>query len=930
MSSLDYLDLCRLCLVKDRVGISIFEDDGDVRQVFLKIASCLPVKVSREDKLPKKICDDCMYKLELFYQFWNTTANAEKQLLQWLDDVDMQDKQGYVTEVLNSSIMKQEQQASENRLDESVMQVSHQNNMGMGMMDNMGLGMPIIISTTNQPMTSVPMDTSGSSVQTIQAVPGTSTQSTHDQISQNQSANVGHHEVDEDSDEDEENESDDECDADDGLPVKEENEEDPNNRTVEPTTFVNVSLPCDEAGPSGLQQQKITEMPEMAMPQVASADNKTGKLTRWHNYYKSLKSKIQHNDHSTPVNRFPRLGNSNLHSKSVENKNSIEVNGKLGEKSKETPDSFCENPNTLETIEISDIEEFDPVSPSSIYFENENVSNYFEQINAEEFTLNRENSFKKRNETSEIEEIDIEGFDSNSKILSNNQNVVSKGENEKEKEKKEEEEEKEVDIEEFDPKRNFSRNQNTSESEEIDIEGFDSLSNSNDDSSAKKKSSDSVEIDIEGDDSFFTDSDKSSTFIKSKNKNTKKIDKIVNKNFSNNLSNDSEDIDIEEYNSPTTLIESPKNIYKTRLKSKNHNGKTSNNSSDLSKMEHDQNTPRIKRRRRKRRILRNNSQCKRNIAKEFSPQKQEFENDVTSRNSPPENNSIERNLRSRKFAHEKNISREIYPQKYNSLKLQKARKRLKNTSSDDSENSRESNSNILKSKQIRKRVKNNSETSEDVLEGKEIEKKEKNNFPCTCKNSALNSSGKDSSKKKETKKPDGNLNEIESNILKSKEMEKSGKNNSPGVSSSKDCLKQNEDKKSRTNETITFEPNSEEISKLKQTIEEQKNTEKGKEINSLDSSSKEKETTKVDILIKEYSRPTKKYVQTFIKVTKKSLQIEVNNNFNSTGTSNLNNKSETTDNNDAYKDINDNENCDSKELSLLIKKENFYQESSEK
>lgn len=57
--------------------------------------------------------------------------------------------------------------------------------------------------------------------------------------------------------------------------MKEENEEDPNNRTVEPTTFVNVSLPCDEAGPSGLQQQKITEMPEMAMPQVVSAD-KTG------------------------------------------------------------------------------------------------------------------------------------------------------------------------------------------------------------------------------------------------------------------------------------------------------------------------------------------------------------------------------------------------------------------------------------------------------------------------------------------------------------------------------------------------------------------------------------------------------------------------------------------------------------------------------
>lgn len=46
MSSLDYLDLCRLCLVKDRVSVPIFEDEGDVRQIFLKITACLPVKVS--------------------------------------------------------------------------------------------------------------------------------------------------------------------------------------------------------------------------------------------------------------------------------------------------------------------------------------------------------------------------------------------------------------------------------------------------------------------------------------------------------------------------------------------------------------------------------------------------------------------------------------------------------------------------------------------------------------------------------------------------------------------------------------------------------------------------------------------------------------------------------------------------------------------
>lgn len=61
-----------------------------------------------------------------------------------------------------------------------------------------------------------------------------------------------------------------------GLPVKEESEEDPNSgRTIEPTTFVNVSLACDEAGPSGLQQQKIGEMPEMVMP-TTDGDPKSG------------------------------------------------------------------------------------------------------------------------------------------------------------------------------------------------------------------------------------------------------------------------------------------------------------------------------------------------------------------------------------------------------------------------------------------------------------------------------------------------------------------------------------------------------------------------------------------------------------------------------------------------------------------------------
>lgn len=45
-TSLDCLELCRLCLVKEHVTVPIFKDGNDVQQIFLKIAACLPVKVS--------------------------------------------------------------------------------------------------------------------------------------------------------------------------------------------------------------------------------------------------------------------------------------------------------------------------------------------------------------------------------------------------------------------------------------------------------------------------------------------------------------------------------------------------------------------------------------------------------------------------------------------------------------------------------------------------------------------------------------------------------------------------------------------------------------------------------------------------------------------------------------------------------------------
>ncbi|XP_025160434.1 GDNF-inducible zinc finger protein 1-like isoform X11 [Harpegnathos saltator] len=277
MSSADCSDLCRLCLVKERVTVPIFEGEGDARRIFTKISTCLPVKISREDKLPQKLCADCVYKVETFFEFWQTTAVSEKRLQAWLADVEKQDYA--VATVLNQSGMKGEQ-SNENRLDGSGMmqQVSgHQNSLNM-VMDNMGMCMSMMMPNNQQQITSVPMDPSGSSVQSIQVVAGSSTheQITHDQIIQNQTNAPTQQEEEEESSEDEEN-SDDECDGD-GLPIKEESEEDPNNsRTIEPTTFVNVSLACEDPGPSGLQQQKMADIQEM----TTAGDPKTGMRGWW-------------------------------------------------------------------------------------------------------------------------------------------------------------------------------------------------------------------------------------------------------------------------------------------------------------------------------------------------------------------------------------------------------------------------------------------------------------------------------------------------------------------------------------------------------------------------------------------------------------------------------------------------------------------------
>jgi hypothetical protein len=105
--------------------------------------------------------------------------------------------------------MKQET-SSDNRLDGSVMQVGgHQNNIDMGLIDNISL---ITMPTGTEQFAAVPMDTT-STVQTVQAVAGSSTQTAHDQMTQNQTTA---HLVEEEEETEEEDNSDDGCDNEEG------------------------------------------------------------------------------------------------------------------------------------------------------------------------------------------------------------------------------------------------------------------------------------------------------------------------------------------------------------------------------------------------------------------------------------------------------------------------------------------------------------------------------------------------------------------------------------------------------------------------------------------------------------------------------------------------------------------------------------------
>nr|CAD7463828.1 unnamed protein product [Timema tahoe] len=247
MSSLNYMELCRLCLVKEKVSVPIFEGEGGERQIFDKIATCLPVKswsvvldsqhftelpsvkrrnifvpaqVSQDDKLPKKICSDCVYRVENSYQFWNTTSNSEKQLLEWVVNDVKVDSKNLVSD--NITMETEQLVLKEEAIDHD--------QTAADVAKSLSRVEAVLTEETGQPG-------------------GVSEEEEEEEDSDDGGGGGGG----EDSNSEESGE---EPPGKEEIESEEEEEEEEPYEELEPTTFVNVSLACDEAGPSGIQQTR--------------------------------------------------------------------------------------------------------------------------------------------------------------------------------------------------------------------------------------------------------------------------------------------------------------------------------------------------------------------------------------------------------------------------------------------------------------------------------------------------------------------------------------------------------------------------------------------------------------------------------------------------------------------------------------------------
>uniref|UniRef100_A0A336KVH6 CSON014552 protein n=1 Tax=Culicoides sonorensis TaxID=179676 RepID=A0A336KVH6_CULSO len=72
-----FIDLCRLCSIRNGPRLNIFDKEAEERQLLFKIRTILPITISKEDLLPKKICERCVNKVEQYFEWRSNTIQTD-------------------------------------------------------------------------------------------------------------------------------------------------------------------------------------------------------------------------------------------------------------------------------------------------------------------------------------------------------------------------------------------------------------------------------------------------------------------------------------------------------------------------------------------------------------------------------------------------------------------------------------------------------------------------------------------------------------------------------------------------------------------------------------------------------------------------------------------------------------------------------------
>ncbi|KAL1518038.1 hypothetical protein ABEB36_001724 [Hypothenemus hampei] len=129
MQNTKFEELCRLCGSKtDMLAVHIFNEEGTFSELGKKIYSCLQLEIHQQDELPKLLCENCLVKLELFWDFKDRSFRTEQLLIQLHKQLKSNgsnqlvplDANGMIMQVLSSEIDIPQLDRRDNQTDYSV------------------------------------------------------------------------------------------------------------------------------------------------------------------------------------------------------------------------------------------------------------------------------------------------------------------------------------------------------------------------------------------------------------------------------------------------------------------------------------------------------------------------------------------------------------------------------------------------------------------------------------------------------------------------------------------------------------------------------------------------------------------------------------------------------------------------------------------